>query len=314
MQVDPPETSAPGVRSETAAQVVSTETAGLGNRLKSWVSAWRLDPGARVYWPVTPNMPAAFGDLFDNDCAVDAVPAGATEIKSWRLAVLPEDEADLPARFSPVNSTGFPLWRGVGKFAWSLRGRPGDYYRYMVFPKSHSKRSARRDGRHIDLEYERIPEAVRERYRPLFARIRVRPDIVSAVDRFAGEHIDASTIGVQIRTWRDDPRRQAKYHRPSLERLHRLLSDAEKDSRFLVVSDDDEIIHGLASSYGAARVVHYPRRTARSQSWQSPEGVVEDLTDMLVLARTRRMFASYLSTFSEAAWWLGGARADVDVF
>ena len=124
--------------------VVSTETAGLGNRVKSWVSAWRLDPDARVYWPITPNMPASFGDLFENDCAVAAVPAGATPFKSWRLAVLPEDEADLPERFSPVNSTGFPLWRSVARFAWTLRGRPDDRYRYMVFAKSHSKRSARR--------------------------------------------------------------------------------------------------------------------------------------------------------------------------
>lgn len=294
--------------------VVSTETAGLGNRVKSWVSAWRLDPDARVYWPITPNMPASFGDLFENDCAVAAVPAGATPFKSWRLAVLPEDEADLPERFSPVNSTGFPLWRSVARFAWTLRGRPDDRYRYMVFAKSHSKRSARRDGRHIDLEYARIPEAVRERYRPLFARIRVQPEILAGVARFAAGNLDEATIGVQIRTWRDDARRHAKYHRPSLERLHRLMGAAAPASRFLVVSDDDEIIHDLAGRYGAERVLHFPRRTPRAQSWQSPQGVAEDLADMLVLARTQRMFASYQSTFSEAAWWLGGARADVEVF
>ena len=35
---------------------------------------------------------------------------------------------------------------------------------------------------------------------------------------------------------------------------------------------------------------------------------------MLLLARTQRLFASYLSTFGEAAWWLGGATASVAVF
>jgi hypothetical protein len=35
---------------------------------------------------------------------------------------------------------------------------------------------------------------------------------------------------------------------------------------------------------------------------------------MLLLAQGRTLFASYLSTFCEAAWWLGGARADVSVF
>src|SRR5688500_11174579 len=57
--------------------VVSTETGGLGNRLKSWVSSMRLAREARVHWPVTKNMPAALGDLFANDCAVAAVPNGA---------------------------------------------------------------------------------------------------------------------------------------------------------------------------------------------------------------------------------------------
>ena len=56
--------------------VVSTETGGLGNRLKSWVSSMRLGDESRVHWPLTKNMPAAFGDLFVNDCAVDAVPRG----------------------------------------------------------------------------------------------------------------------------------------------------------------------------------------------------------------------------------------------
>jgi hypothetical protein len=61
-------------------------------------------------------------------------------------------------------------------------------------------------------------------------------------------------------------------------------------------------------------VLGYARSTARSESWRSPLGITEDLIDMLLLARTQRLYASYLSTFSEAAWWLGGARASVAVF
>ena len=45
-----------------------------------------------------------------------------------------------------------------------------------------------------------------------------------------------------------------------------------------------------------------------------PRGIKEDLVDMLLLARTQRLFASYLSTFSEVAWWLGGTTARVSVF
>ncbi|MBN1237750.1 MAG: hypothetical protein JXB36_04570 [Gammaproteobacteria bacterium] len=295
--------------------VVSTETAGLGNRLKSWVSAMRLSPDARVHWPVTPHMPARFGDLFTNDCAVDSIPDGARVWGSWRLVVLPEDERHLPAGFATVGAGANPLIRGAGKLWWTLRGRPDDRYRYMVFPKTHSRRSTRADARHLDLEYGRIPQYFRDLYAPLFRRIDVRPEIARRADRWAAEAgLDAATVGVQVRTWRDDPRRHRKYHRPAAKRLLRLMDGVPRERRFLVVSDEDGVIGSLQQRYGAGRVLHFPRETARADSWRSAEGVSEDLIDMLLLARTRRLFASYLSTFSEAAWWLGGASAEVDVF
>jgi hypothetical protein len=294
--------------------IVSTETGGLGNRLKSWVSAMRLDPEAGVFWEVTENMPASFGQLFVNDCGLEAVPADAAIHKSWRLLVLPEDEPYLPKGFSTVGAATHPILRGVGKAWWNLRGHPNDRYRYMIFPKTHSRRGARADARHIDLEYERIPRYFRRVYAPLFRKIRVRPEILERVENWADVHLDEGVIGVQVRTWRDYPRRYRKYHIPSMKRLHRLMSDSQREERFFVVSDSDDTVWSLQEEFGRARVEHFPRETARLASWQSPDGITEDLIDMLLLARTRRLFASYLSTFSEAAWWLGDAEARVWVF
>jgi hypothetical protein len=294
--------------------IVSTETGGLGNRLKSWVSAMHIGPDARVQWRVTKNMPAGFGELFANDCAVDIVPEGAAVYGSWRLAVLPRDEAHLPAGFATVGAGAHPLVRGLGKAWWSLTGRKTDRYRFMLFPKQHSRRSTRADARHIDLEYERIPQHFRDVYGALFRRIVVRPEIAAAVSAWAASDMDEHVIGVQVRTWRDDPRRYRKYHLPSLRRLLLMMDEAGPHPRFLVVSDSDDIAPQLAERYGAARILCYPRTTSRADSWLTPRGITEDLMDMLLLARTRRLFASYLSTFSEVAWWLGGTSARVAVF
>jgi hypothetical protein len=294
--------------------VVSTETGGLGNRLKSWVSSMRLAADARVHWPVTKNMPAAFGDLFANPCAVDAVPGGAMTYGSWRLAVLPHDEPYLPAGFATVGAGAHPVIRGLGKAWWSLTGERTDRYRFMVFPKQHSHRSTRADARHIDLEYERIPQYFRDVYGELFRRVVVRPEIAATAAEWAAANLDAQVVGVQVRTWRDDARRHRKYHLPALRRLMRLLDGVDVQSRFLVVSDSDDIGPVLAQRYGTERVLCYPRTTSRADSWLAPRGITEDLIDMLLLARTRRLFASYLSTFSEVAWWLGGTTARVSVF
>jgi hypothetical protein len=311
----PADAESGGADAKARGIVVSAETAGLGNRLKSWVSAMRLSADARVHWAVTPNMPAGFSQLFANDCATGTIPEGARVYSSWRLIVLPEDEAHLPAGFATVGAGAHPLIRAAGKAWWNLRGCPNDRYRYMVFPKTHSRRSTRADARHLDLEYGRIPQYFRDVYVPLFRRIDVLPAIVRKADDWAGDAgVDETTVGVQVRTWRDDPRRRRKYHRPSSNRLLRLMEGVRPEHRFLVVSDDDTIVASLARRFGENRVMHYPRETTRAQSWQSAEGVVEDLIDLLLLAKTRRLFASYLSTFSEAAWWLGGASAEVSVF
>jgi hypothetical protein len=294
--------------------LVSTEPGGLGNRIKSWVSSRRIDPAARVYWPATSNMPASFADLFANDCDIDTIPAGATEHCSWRLAILPEDLAALPAGFATAGGGAHPLIRRVGRIWWKLRGEPDDRYRHMLVPKGFSRRSTRSDGRVIDFEYSRIPEYFKQIYRPLFAAVQARPEIREKVDAFATEHFDDAIIGVQVRTWRDDPRRHRKHHRPAVSRLKTMLEGVDQSRRFFVVSDDDDVAPWLETVVGAGRVLAYPRETARLQSWQSTTGMVEDLIDMLLLSRSNALFASYLSTFSETAWWLGGAKAKVTVF
>ncbi|MGV2387288.1 MAG UNVERIFIED_CONTAM: hypothetical protein LOD86_18775, partial [Thermobifida fusca] len=136
---------------------------------------------------MTPNMPARFSDLFANDCEVDAVPEAASVYSSWRLAVLPEDETHLPPGFATAGAGAHPLIRAIGKAWWKLRGCPDDRYRYMLFPKTHSSRTTRADARHIDLEYGRIPQPIRDAYVPLFARIAVRPEIVERLDAWAAE-------------------------------------------------------------------------------------------------------------------------------
>jgi hypothetical protein len=184
----------------------------------------------------------------------------------------------------------------------------------MLFPKYHSKKITRPDARHIDLEYGRIPQHFRDLYVPLFQKVRVRQKIIKAAVEWAESRIDTNTIGVQVRTWRDEPRRHRKYHRPAMKRLRRLMQQAEPNKRFLIVSDSDDIVPQLAAEFGEERIACFPRATSRNGSWQSVEGVTEDLIDMLLLSKCETLFASYLSTFSEVAWWLGGTRARVSVF
>jgi hypothetical protein len=293
---------------------VSAETGGLGNRIKSWVSVMRSDGVVRVQWPVNKYMPASFSHLFLNECDIADIPPDATVYKSWRLQMLQQDLEHLPAGFATVGAGAHPLVRAIRKTWWNATGRKSDRYDFMLFPKYHSKRITRADARHIDLEYARIPQYFRDLYAPLFKQVRIRPKILDAADSWVSQHTGHDVVGVQVRTWRDEPRRYRKYHLPAMKRLRRLMQQEEAGKRFLIVSDSDDIAPQLESEFGNERIICYPRATARHASWQTVEGVTEDLIDMILLSRCETLYASYLSTFSEVAWWMGGARANVTVF
>lgn len=293
---------------------ISAEVGGLGNRIKSWVSVMRTEGEYRVHWPVNKYMPASFSHLFLNECDIAEIPPGANVYKSWRLQILPQDLEHLPQGFATVGAGPHPLVRAAGKAWWNVTGRKSDRYEFMLFPKYHSRKITRADARHIDLEYGRIPAYFRELYTPFFQKVRIRQKIMDAANAWSAGGASGDTIGVQVRTWRDEPRRYRKYHKPAMKRLRRLMQQADTGKRFLIVSDSDDIVPQLESEFGSDRILCYPRTTSRNGSWQSVEGVTEDLIDMILLSRCETLFASYLSTFSETAWWLGGAKARVSVF
>ncbi|MEQ9562346.1 MAG: hypothetical protein RLN69_07490, partial [Woeseiaceae bacterium] len=258
---------------------MSAEIGGLGNRIKSWVSVMRSEGEYRVHWPVNKYMPASFSHLFLNECDISEIPPDASVYKSWRLQVLPQDIEHLPAGFATVGAGPHPLVRAAGKAWWMATGRKSDRYEYMLFPKYHSKKITRPDARHIDLEYGRIPQYFRDLYVPLFQKVLIRQKILKSADEWAASRIGADIIGVQVRTWRDEPRRYRKYHRPAMKRLRHLMQQAGPAKRFLIVSDSDDIVPQLAAEFGDERILCFPRATSRNGAWQSVEGVTEDLID-----------------------------------
>ena len=234
---------------------------------------------------------------------------------SWRLAVSsrrtrhtcrPGLRRSVPARTRSM--------RGLGKAWWSLTGERTDRYRFMVFPKQHSRRSTRADARHIDLEYERIPRLLSRRCTASCSAIAVRPEIAAAAAEWAAANLDARR------------RRRASAHlarrRPPAPQIspavvapaRRGCSMPPRSARFLVVSDSDDVAPMLAQRYGDAPHAAYPARDAARRKLACAGRHQGGPHRHAALARTRRLFASYLSTFSEVAWWLGGTTARVSVF
>lgn len=160
----------------------------------------------------------------------------------------------------------------------------------------------RRDhGRTIDFEYHRIPQQVIDHVLARFMILQPSALIAEQVLEIKGS-LPARTVGVHIRSWVDAPERAYKF---SLKNYFRIM-DSLKDETFFVASDSEDILLKMES--------RYPRRIVTPAILGiKGNGPQRALTEMYILGSTNRLLASYGSTFSEVAWWLGGAQAEVDV-
>ena len=264
--------------------VVSTETGGLGNRLKSWVSSMRLarrrarplagheEHAGRVRRAVRQRLrrrrrAAGRGGLrlvAPRDPTARRAASAGWVLRRW-----------VPAR---IRSCAASAKRGG-----ALTGERTDRYRFMVFPKQHSRRSTRADARHIDLEYERIPQLLPRgctascsggspcgRRSPRCRSDGRRPistTTSSACKCEPGETMLAGTASITCR-------RCVGSRGCSIRRRAR---------RFLVVSDSDDVAPMLASATARGASSAIRAATPRADSWLTPRGIMDDLIDMLLL-------------------------------
>lgn len=157
-----------------------------------------------------------------------------------------------------------------------------------------------RNGKAIDFEFERIPENVKEEYRKIIGSIRIADHILEAADSFASKNFDDETVSVHIRAFKDSADHQRMFF--SSERICEKM-DKYPDSKFFVTTDSPEVIPQLKELYGDNRII------TREQNNPMFDGFI----DMLSVSKNNTIIGSPWSTFSEMAWWFGGAKAKMEV-
>lgn len=166
------------------------------------------------------------------------------------------------------------------------------------------------DGRNIDLEYNRIPQGLRDTYVALFNRLSFDQAIVNQANQFA-QRFSQNTASLHIRSWRDEGTRNRYLFQ--LERyeseIDRLIANNPYTDIYLT-ADNQQIIEHFCRKY-PNRMHIFQRTTSLDRSRESPEGLREDMVELFLLSKNSLIIGSYLSTFTEVAWWLGGAKARV---
>lgn len=273
--------------------IVSVTDSGIGNRLKSLLSVMRMTDSYYIYWPKNRSTGASFSDLFENDIEVNKI------FLSNNLFYKNFDFFFARTHFS-ANLAVFKEDHLRPDFASSL------------YDAKKGKFSKINDGLSIDFAYERIPESIQTRYLRKIDVLTPVSYVRHEVDRFERDNFDQNTVGVQIRTWKDEARRQDMFCLSSLFRE----MDKLDGKNFFLTGDDQNVLDQVMLRY-PGRTFSYKKRVLDfepgSYDSKSVEFSQDGLIDLLLLGRASSIVGSHLSSFVECAWWFGKCKANVRI-
>lgn len=259
--------------------IVAHCSGGICNRLKCLITAMRyaetFSKGLILYWPENSLLSCKFSDLFDNNFA----------------------EVDTQ-QFQSIYDTG-----ENGKYqilgTWRLLVLPEDN-----LPKNFSRAFPSDGGQNIDFEYDRIPINIRRNFLKYLTKLSVKKEIIDIVKEVSSM-FDSNDVSVSVRSWEEYPPRHDLF---DLRNVYKAL-DGARARKFFVSCDSMEILNSIIEKYGE-KIITYPEATLRSsgKAIRCPRDL---LCDLLLLAKNKKLFVSYLSTFSEMAWWFSGCEAEI---
>lgn len=274
--------------------IVCVNRAGLGNRLRGLVSAMRLckllNRKLLLYWENNQYLGCNFNDLFENKFE---------EITKEELKEIKKKNSFV---YRDILEEDFKKYDYVILDTWKFVFLPNEIER--DFNKTYSSN----DGSNIDFEFERIPIGQREKIINNLNELIPTKRIRGIIEDFNVSNNLKDCIGLHIRRGDNkftvDGREKVSSDELFIEKIKSMPNE-----RFLLCTDGIEIENKLKELF-KERIIVYPKgNRKRSKS----ESVQEALIDMILLSKTKKIFGSYLSTFTELAWWLSGCKSKIEI-
>ncbi len=164
---------------------------------------------------------------------------------------------------------------------------------------------------YIDLEYFRIPPDIRVRIAAIFASLRPAAVVREAVERFTADW-RGDVIAVHVRSWTDAPQRRGALF--DQDGVFREIDRRNSAFRLFLSTDSVAVGRAFRERYGDRLLMNpfgEPSSDGQLLGLGEDETALRALCDMLCLARGEILIGTFLSTFTECAWWFGGARQSV---
>lgn len=184
----------------------------------------------------------------------------------------------------------------AANIVWRLELKDGEVP--AGFTKSFKKDDESKE--YIDFEYNRIPRNAIEIYRPYFEAL--KPSEV-VKKRISEVELPADCVSVHVRQgryWNE----YSRGNRDSVDAFIEAMRNYSEDTCFFLAAANDEVAIKIKEAF-PNRIVELPNKNFTD--------AIDAVAELYLLGQTDELLATYGSTFSEVAWWLGGCKQRVTV-
>ncbi len=275
---------------------------GLCNRMRVIASCIELcketQNSLTIHWNEIPECMANWGDLFE--------PLDGIEIK-------PVTKDEIVYRWPSKKNFFWPAIRGTlflkGKYYWELSSRwKGGFWKrtlYRLFgDKTRESSFFEGDLSKLFLNSKRITVVTCQILKNDFGTDGIFIPIQSLQKEIdaATERFDANTIGIHIR--RTD-HKTAMAHSP-LASFHKKIKEENPSAKFFLATDSQEVKDEFIQLYGDRIITNTPPLNR-----DSLEGMRGAVVDLWSLSRTKKIWGSFYSSYSELAAKLGNIELEI---
>jgi hypothetical protein len=279
---------------ESKGEIIATNLGGISNRVKCFISMWRLgDTYNReliLYWPLNHTCGAKFSDLFENKIK---------EINKEQLENIRNNQMQVfGEKFITIkDSSDKYLISGT----WRLLLTPEEFIKYP---------SLRQLG--IDFLFTDIPEELKKNILKYLKQLKPLKSLQKEIDDFNKRYNLKKIVGIHIRRG-DFADRAVSPGRVSsdekfIERMKELIKQDSK-TKFFLCTDSKEMEEKIEKEF-PKRIIKFQKSSfSRTDTKATQEGLI----DLLLLSKTKHILGTYRSSFTEMAWWFGECKAKVEI-
>ena len=160
----------------------------------------------------------------------------------------------------------------------------------------------------IDFQYHNIDDEMIEEWLKYWDLITINPTLQQKIDEIVNAYDLSNCVGVHVRSWSD-----AEWRREHFYSFEKFVIEMEKfpDRRFFLACDSSVEVEKFKNHF-KDKIVSLDFSGER-HSKLNDNAYYFAFLDMFLLSKCNNLIGSYLSTFTECAWWLGKCKAEVSI-